>query len=322
MKRIFLILSFFLLSLKSFCWGFFAHKKINHYAVFLLPPEMMVLYKSNIAFLTDHATDADKRKGMIKNEGGKHFIDIDHYGSYPYKDLPRRWKEAVQVYTEDTLKKYGIVPWAIENVLFNLTNSFKEKDLKKILKYSADLGHYVGDAHVPLHTNTNHNGQLTDQVGIHGFWESRIPELLADKEFNFYIGGAQYISNTHQYIWDRILESAAAADSVLFLEKELSSQFSSFTKYSYEKRNKKLVKQYSSSYTKAYHLKLNKMVERRMQQAIFTLASFWLTAWVNAGQPDLKDLSLKKLTPEEQKEFEKLDSSWKKNNFGGTDICQ
>ncbi len=42
-------------------------------------------------------------------------------------------------------------------------------DSIKILKYSADLSHYIGDAHVPLHTTSNHNGQLTNQVGIHAF---------------------------------------------------------------------------------------------------------------------------------------------------------
>ena len=39
--------------LPTYCWGFYAHKKINNYAVFLLPPEMMVLYKPNADFITD-----------------------------------------------------------------------------------------------------------------------------------------------------------------------------------------------------------------------------------------------------------------------------
>ena len=80
-------------------------------------------------------------------------------------------------------------------MLYRLTDAFKEKNQAKILKYSAEIGHYIADAHVPLHASSNHNGQLTDQKGIHGFWESRIPELLADKEWDFFIGKAEYIKN-------------------------------------------------------------------------------------------------------------------------------
>ena len=99
------------------------------------------------------------------------------------------------------------------------------------------MGHYIADAHVPLHASSNHNGQNTNQKGIHGFWESRIPELLADKEFDFFIGKAQYITNPGAFIWDRVLESALAADSVLKFEKELSVQFPGDKKFGFEKRN-------------------------------------------------------------------------------------
>ena len=106
-----------------------------------------------------------------------------------------------------------------------LTDAFKEKHQAKILKLSAEIGHYIADAHVPLHANSNHNGQFTDQQGIHGFWESRVPELLAEKEWDFFIGKADYIKNPGDFIWQRVLESAKAADSVLLFEKELSKSF-------------------------------------------------------------------------------------------------
>ena len=77
-------------------------------------------------------------------------------------------------------------------MLHRLTDAFKEKDQAKILKLSAEIGHYIADAHVPLHAHSNHNGQYTGQQGIHGFWESRIPELLAEKEWDFFIGKAAY----------------------------------------------------------------------------------------------------------------------------------
>jgi len=296
--------------LQSFCWGFYAHQKINYYACFLLPPEMMVLYKPNISFLSEHAVDPDKRRYAVKEEGPRHFIDIDYYGKYPFDSLPRKWKDAVAKYSEDTLQSQGIVPWHIQVMLQRLTNAFKEKNYSSIIKNSTELGHYIADAHVPLHANSNHNGQYTNQKGIHGFWESRVPELLAEKEWDFMIGKATYIKDPGNYIWDRVLESAKASDSVLNFEQELSKQFSADQKYSFEDRKGKVIRQYSTAFTLAFNKKLDGMVERRMRLSIQSIASFWYTAWVNAGQPDLKGLAKQKFSEADVKAFEELNSKW------------
>lgn len=316
MVRIILFFFCLLISPSVFCWGFYAHRKINYYAVFLLPPEMMILYKPYIGFLEEHAVDPDKRRYMVKTEGPRHYIDIDRYGHYPFDSLPRQWKKAVEKYSEDSLQKHGIVPWWLQTMLYRLTEAFKEKDQARIMKLSAEIGHYISDAHVPLHASSNHNGQLTGQKGIHGFWESRIPELLAEKgTFNsgwdFFIGKVQYIKDPLAFTWTRVLESAAAADTVLKIEKKLAASFPKDQRYAYEERNGQTTRQYSSRYTAAYNDKLKGMVERRMRQSIFAVASFWYTAWVNAGQPDLTSLSHKEFSRDDIAEFEKLNKAWR-----------
>ena len=311
MKKTALIAVLCLLSLQSFCWGFYGHQRINYFSVFLLPPEMMVLFKPNIQFLSDHAVDPDKRRYAVSDEAPRHYLDIDHYGEYPYASLPHKWEEAVSKFTEDSLKAYGIVPWHIQIMQARLTNAFKEKNQAKILKYAAEIGHYIADSHVPLHASGNHDGQLTNQKGIHGFWESRVPELLAEREFDFMIGKAQYIKNIPGYVWDRVLESGAAADTVLKAEAELSKQFATDRKFGFEERNGKLVRQYSSAFTMGYNNKINNMVERRMRLSILSVASFWYTAWVNSGQPDLKNLNNVAFSEADLKEFESLNTDWK-----------
>jgi zinc dependent phospholipase C len=305
------------LHLECFCWGFYGHKKINNYAVFLLPPQMLVLYKAHIDFITNHAVDPDMRRYAVAQEGARHYIDIDHYGNYPYDALPRKWNDARDKFSEDSLQKHGIVPWWVQTMLYRLTDAFKERNQVKILKLSAEIGHYIADAHVPLHASSNHNGQYTNQQGIHGFWESRVPELLADKEWDFFIGKADYIKDPGNFTWQRVLESAAAADTVLRYEKELSERFPADQKFSFENRNGVITRQYSSAFTKAYDLKLKGMVERRMRMAIYSVASFWYTAWVNAGEPDLTKLSNKEFSADDLKEFENLSNSWKNNRIMG-----
>jgi hypothetical protein len=317
MKKFFITAALLLVYQHCFCWGFFGHQKINYYAVFLLPPEMMVLYKPNIEFITEHAVDPDKRRYMVAAEGPRHYIDIDHYGKYPFDSLPRKWEDAVEKYSEATLTENGIVPWWVQIMQRRLVNAFKEKDQSKILKLSAEIGHYIADAHVPLHANSNHNGQLTGQQGIHGFWESRVPELLAEKEWSFFIGKADYIKSPGDFIWKRVLESAAAADTVLKCEKQLSEKFSSDKKFSFEERNGKIIRQYSSAYSITYNNLLKGMIERRMRSSIYAVASFWYTAWIDAGQPDLTKLANKTFSPNDLKEFELLNQSWKSNIMQG-----
>ncbi len=310
LKSSLILLFLMMMYLPSFCWGFYAHQKINYYACFLLPPEMMVLYKPNINFITEHAVDPDKRRYAVKDEGPRHYIDIDYYGKYPFEALPHKWSDAVAKFSEDTLQSQGIVPWHIEVMLKRLTAAFKEKNFSKIMKNSTEIGHYIADSHVPLHANSNHNGQFTNQKGIHGFWESRAPELLAEKQWDFMIGKAFYIKDPNKYIWDRVLESALASDSVLSIEKELTKQFSEDQKYSFEERSGKTIRQYSSAFTIAFNKKLDGMIERRMRLSIQSIASFWYTAWVNAGQPDLRALAKQKFSEADAKEFEELNNKW------------
>ncbi|HLG34183.1 MAG TPA: zinc dependent phospholipase C family protein [Bacteroidia bacterium] len=293
-----------------FSWGFWAHKKINHMAVFTLPPGMIGFYKTNIDYITDHATDPDMRRNVMKEEAPRHYFDTDHYGEHTFDSVPKFWKDAVAKYTEDSLEAYGIVPWHIVKMTYALQNAFEEKDVYKILKCSADLGHYVADAHVPLHTTENYNGQLTDQIGIHGFWESRIPELYGDR-YDYFSGKANYIDKIQIYSWKIIEESFSAVDSVLRFEKKLSADFPPDKKYSFEQRGNSIQKVFSKEYTGKYHEMLSGMVERRMQQAVQRVGSFWFTAWVNAGSPDLYHIELKKLTKSEKDSIKAQEALWR-----------
>ena len=292
-KKIVLVALIISFSNNSYSWGFWAHKRINRLAVFTLPPEMLAFYKAHIEFITEHAVDPDKRRYAIEGEDVKHFIDIDHYGTLPFNNVPRYWDDAVQAFSEDTLNAYGIIPYSLPREVFKLTQAFRNGDLGKILKYSADIGHYIGDSHVPLHTTVNYNGQLTGQKGIHGFWESRLPELFG-AQYNFLVGKAYYVPNIEMEIWDAVLESHTALDSVLSFERQLNSTCSPDKKYCYESRNAVTVRTYSREYAADYHKMLGGQVERRMRKSILRIGSIWYTAWKNAGSPDLHDLAKRK----------------------------
>lgn len=298
--------------LSSF-WGFFAHQRINRLAVFTLPPEMITFYKKNIGYITEAAVNPDRRRFSFAEEAPRHYIDLDHFGDSALFRIPRGWNKAVERYSEDTLKAYGIVPWHINRMYYQLKDAFMVGDPERILRLSAEIGHYIADAHVPLHTTENYNGQRTGQEGIHAFWESRLPELFSDR-YDFFVGKATYLRDPQRAAWQAVASANRGVDSVLTQEKILSARFDD-TRYSFETKGKQTVKVYAQEYARAYHEALNGMVERQMRAAIKTIGDFWFTAWVDAGQPDLKKFLSYHPTEEELERRRKEVAEWKQKTI-------
>jgi len=314
-KNLFWLAILFLLPTgRAWSWGFFAHQRINRLAVFCLPPEMTAFFKAHIRFIEENAVNPDQRRYAVAGEAPRHYIDLDVYGDSALAKLPRYWPQAVQQYSEDTLMAYGIVPWHIQLVKHQLTEAFKGRDAGRILRLAADLGHYVADANVPLHTTENYNGQLTGQVGIHGLWESRLPELLADG-YDYFVGKAEYLYSPQDRAWQAVREAHAAVDSVLRFERELSRSFPADKKYSYEQRGNTTVRVYSRAFSEKYHRLLSGQVERRMRASIKMVADFWFTCWVDAGQPDLTPLLRYQLSKEEREQIDQEKKEWEKRRY-------
>ena len=264
---------------------------------------MAGFYKANIEFITAHAVSADKRRYVDSTEASRHFLNADHYGKYPFKAIPQNWDDAAIKYTADTLNKYGTVPWTIQYNYYRLVKAFKGHDTVAILAISANLGHYIADAYVPLHLTQNYNGQLTHQTGIHGLWESRIPELFGD-HYNYFVGKARYIENPLAGAFSICRSSFKSVDSVLRFERMLSKTFLPGKKYAMVKHGNKMVKDYSVEYSRAYQKMLNGMVQRRMRSSILAVGSYWYSAWVDAGQPDLDKLVKQPLSDIEKREIQ------------------
>ncbi|MGF7215068.1 hypothetical protein GGR92_001208 [Spirosoma lacussanchae] len=295
-------------------WGFYAHQQINRLAVFTLPAEMMPFFKKHIGFLTDNAVNPDKRRYAVVGEAPRHFIDLDAYSDTTAVTLPRFYKDAADRYGEDTLALHGLVPWQIQLSKYQLTEAFRQRDVRRILRLAADLGHYIADANVPLHTTRNYNGQLTGQQGIHGFWESRLPELFS-MDYDFFTGQAEYVYTPQKAAWRAVFSAHAALDSVLRLEQILTQEVGETRKYGFEERNGITTKVYASDFSRQYHTRLSGQVERQMRASIKMVGNFWYTAWVDAGQPDLKSLAGYQLTEQDKNDEAAEKKSWLKRLF-------
>jgi hypothetical protein len=274
---------------------------------------MIGFYKHHIQFITENAINPDRRRYAVAYEAPRHYIDIDVYGDSALYKMPRYWKDAVMMYTADTLLAYGTVPWHINKVRYQLTDAYRIGAVEDILTLSADIGHYIADAHVPLHTTENYNGQLTDQYGIHGFWESRLPELFSE-QYDLFTGKAIYIDHPQLAIWRAVETAHLALDSVLTIEKRLSKKIKADKQYSITQRGQSNTKTHSVYYANAYHKALAGMVERQIKSSIKLVGDMWFTCWVDAGQPNLDSLIHYQFSDEELNRRKEALQRWNETN--------
>ncbi|MEM9992225.1 MAG: hypothetical protein AAF738_10705, partial [Bacteroidota bacterium] len=208
--------------------------------------------------------------------------------------------DCVQAFAIDRFSSYGISPYNLSHQYERLVEAFRTKDYRRILRFSTDLGHYLADAHVPLHTTLNYDGTTDAQKGIHAFWETRLPELFAEADYDFFVGKAEYIYDTNNYFWDIILESHQLVDAVLLTEEHLRLNYPNDQQFCHEARGSKTIRTTCTAYATAYHEALDGMVEKRMRASIKALGNVWLSAWVDAGQPLLESIDASILKPQKK----------------------
>jgi S1/P1 Nuclease len=319
MKKI-IFSSIIIASLSGIAWGTFGHEHINRAAVLALPSPMQSFFYNHIDFITQEATVPDLRKYTLndKAEPPRHFIDLENYGAMD--TLPKTMEAAKKKYDDKFLSQNGTLLWYVQELMEKLTKAFKEKKKTEILFIAADLGHYLGDANMPLHTSANYDGQQTNQKGIHALWESRIPEVFGSN-YNYYTGDAQYIENVQTEIIKIIAHSHQLVDTLLMVDKELKKKFTEDKLY--KSRDGGIVKNkfgqpiFSDEYTTQFHAALNGMVEKQMRASVVATTNFWYTAWVNAGKPDLSSLDPADLTKRNNKLLKQELKRWKKGKLFG-----
>ena len=297
-------------------WGFFGHRTITQIAVYDLPGAMQAFYYRNMPALVRLSTAPDERRATDPTEAPKHFIDMDHYSEEdPFGKMPRQYAQATSKYTADTLKKHGTVPWVVIEMKDSLTEAFRNRDTTDIVRYSAELSHYVSDAFVPLHTTINYDGQLTDQKGLHALWESQLPERFINT-YNLQSEPAKYIKNPLEAIWTVLGQSygflGETFDRALKIEKTMKPE----VRYTFAHRYGKTSRRFSDAFADEYDKAVGGMVDYRLRSAPGLVSSLWLTAWQDAGKPDLNALMHPaKATATEKAKLATEITAWKKNTI-------
>jgi len=283
-------------------WGFEAHKKITELAIDIILNLQSVkgveqqkfnslkkFLEANKATIVERCIEPDMVRNELKDEQFNHFIDIDRYGSYPFGELPRDKRKAIEKFGFENVQKNGLLPWRIADVMDSLGEAISNQSNEKMLRYFSWIAHYVEDAHQPLHVTENYDGQLTNQPGIHSRFETELvkhmisknglnfnPKRLASELVNF-----EPISDKVKFAFDIVLESYKYIEPILEVDRFAKDKIPVEKLYRVEKRDGRTRYIYSDDYYSIMNERLDSLVLSRMEKSAVRLVYIWLNVWNN-----------------------------------------
>ena len=259
-----------MLASPSYGWGPAGHRLATTWAIQNLPAGIRSFFGANRSFLVDHSTDPDDWVKRDRYELARHYIFLDRYGRFPYLNLPHGYAEARKKFGSGTLARNGTLPWQIGEFSFRLTNDLRQQQWEQAKLDAAALGYYISEAHDPLNTTENFDGQLTGQTGL----ADRFGATLVERYANFFVFRSQdavKIDDPTEYAFEIALESNTWVDRILLADM----------------RSRGTLPAYNEDYLDRFYTAVGSIVMHEIIGAAHDTGSYWYTAWLNAGRPAL-----------------------------------
>jgi hypothetical protein len=267
-------------------WGGEIHRRINAEAVGLLGGPLGDYFKANLNWFRALATDADERKSYSPEERPSHYIDFEYYGDGPYEQLPADRRVAEERFGRENLPKWGTLAWHAIGMTKALRDAMMNGEWERVLVVAADLGHFIGDGAQPLHTTSNHDGQLTGNEGIHYLFES----IMAPRNLDQYRPGAKKPATIRDmpadiFVW--LAESFTYVDDIMAADTRarqgLTKKQQGLLEEAYA--NRELEGFPPQAYLDRLYSAVGPLAWTRMDLAAARLAGLWQWAWLEAGKP-------------------------------------
>jgi len=277
-------------------WGFVPHRHLHAKAWASLPSELQHALGNDPTPLVARATDADSRKHTDSLEATRHYLDLDDADAEGLELWGRTWADAQSVIQDAdssrSTRHLGVLPWQLEWSYWKLVRAWapsdsSEPDLERIVRAAADLGHYLGDAHVPLHTSGNYDGQRTGQRGIHALWETHAVEWLLSRSDLAPCVPLDAPATDYDPIWtpwEIILESHALVPEVLAAEHAWQSMCNR-DGHGFRRRGRTMQLAPTTESLAIWDSLTHGHTWPRYCLASQRIASAWQSAWVDAGRP-------------------------------------
>lgn len=251
-------------------WGRNGNKLVVNKAIDTLPPDLREFFESNRAILSQHVTDPLDSIAKTAAERHNHVLYLDKYGRFPFDALPRSYKAAVTKFGKTKLQANGLLPWQVGVYSQKLTEDLKAGHWDAAKLDAAILANYVAEAHDPFNTTEDFDGHLTEQTGIN----ERFGTTLVDRYSSFFPmrpNDAAFISDPTDHAFEACLTSHSWLETILLADRNARRGQNS----------------YNDEYFDYFYNLAAVTLIRQLSAAATDVGSYWLTAWTNAGRPQL-----------------------------------
>ena len=261
------------LSTNAFAWGGRVHMDINRDAAMNVPDDMAA-WRDYAKILSRESIRPDLWKSSDDTEGQRHYLDAERCQPLAITNLPEDHAK-VRALTGSDAAENGMLPWVIMDVENLLTQAMASNEWEAATRYAAALGHYVADAHQPLHLTEHYDGSPgPDGKGIHMRWEEQMPFFFWKSEM-IKAGSVQYVKDP----WNAILQQLDHAQSRY---KEIYAADSAAAAAADDEVG-------SSEYYQAMWKRTQGLFAEQVSAAVTDLSSLWYTAWIKAGRPAIPE---------------------------------
>lgn len=253
---------------QALAWGPQTHTLVTKWALQTLPEPLQGYFSAYHEDILQHVNDPDQWMKKDRFEQWRHYIFLDSYGRFPYLKLPHSYKATLAEYGARRVGRDGTLPWQIGEFSLRLTNDLREQKWDQARKDAAVLGYYVADAHDPLNTTENYDGQLTAQTGL----AARFGVDLIERYQNFILyrsRPATKIDDPTEYAFRTVTEANTWVDNILLADK----------------RSRDDLPGYNDDYYDRFYTSVSSVVMHELTDAANDTGSYWYTAWLNAGRP-------------------------------------
>ena len=266
-----LLLLILVLCLPScFAWGENAQRLITNKAVDTLPDDIRPFFEANRQYFVQHVVDPEEAERKDPKLENLDFVKLDHYGQFPFVNLPRTYTAAVSKFGRRSVYTFGVLPWQVGIYSKKLTDAFHDHNWADAKLSAAYLAHYVAESHDPFNTTMNWDGKLSNQPGVN----ERFGSGLVDRFQLFFFVKPNEAVFIHDPT-DHAFEMALSAHS--WLENILLSDL----------RAHEGLTGYGDDYYDRFYSQTGAVLVRQLSDASTDLGSYWMTAWINAGRPPL-----------------------------------
>ncbi len=244
-------------------WNDLGHRLTVEKAIEALPKPIKKFYEQREDYLMENVKDPARVEPRL-------IFEMDRLEEFPFDGIPVTRQAAIAKYGESAIEEAGDLPWKLVETYEKLVEAYQNMDIPAIESLSLEIAYYVGELWVPVNVSKYGDGDPIGQEGLRERFDSRLLEVYGEK-LKVETPAAIYLDRPAEYAVSIPVKSYVWVDNILLNDYIARRGVASYDRFYYE----------------GLWLRASLIISQMLEGVSRDIASYWYTAWVKAGKPEL-----------------------------------